>query len=150
MIPHGVNPRDDVVTTNPLIVLVESDFGGHIGFWTPFRGDWAAQCVIKFIQQPHLNKKAKTGRSKTVVRRKNSEQIAEMLRVTSHTGLNNYEGIQRMVSHDSRNSIDGRSDSDASDAFLDVVEEGENGRESVYFDGVQEEGKLLPDVDTKV
>ncbi|GMI22754.1 hypothetical protein TeGR_g4297, partial [Tetraparma gracilis] len=97
LIPNVVNPGPEIMKDLPNAVAIECEYGGHIGFWTPFRGDWTAQCVISFIQQPHLNQRnLSKARSKTGIRRKNSQQIAQMLRVTSKTGLNDYKGIERM------------------------------------------------------
>jgi hypothetical protein len=145
LIPNVVNPGPEIMKDLPNAVAIECEYGGHIGFWTPFRGDWTAQCVISFIQQPHLNQRnLSKARSKTGIRRKNSQQIAQMLRVTSKTGLNDYKGIERMVSHDSSNSIkegggeEGDDDDDDDDSFRDVLEEEGEGQ----GEGEEEEEEL--------
>mmetsp|Transcript_17509 Transcript_17509/g.32600 ORF Transcript_17509/g.32600 Transcript_17509/m.32600 type:complete len:359 (-) Transcript_17509:10-1086(-) len=91
LIPCNVNPDQEDVDLNPNLCAIETVYGGHIGFWTPFNGCWSTQSIIKFFAQPHLSGlERRAERADKKARRRDSLTLATKLRDTSKTNLTDY------------------------------------------------------------
>ena len=102
LIPKNVNP-DERDCDNPALCAVETKYGGHIGFWTPFRGCWTTQTIIKFFARPEVSTELSEvvgARKRDEVRRRNSLDLATKLRDTSLTHLTDYSILLNMVDND--------------------------------------------------
>jgi len=94
LIPHYVNPTEEDVQENPNLFVIESKYGGHIGFWTPFNGCYATQCFIKFSMLDNFKKQRARGTPE--MRRRDSLEVSKRLSNSSNTNLSDYTIIRRV------------------------------------------------------
>mmetsp|Transcript_16378 Transcript_16378/g.20409 ORF Transcript_16378/g.20409 Transcript_16378/m.20409 type:complete len:512 (-) Transcript_16378:122-1657(-) len=87
-VPAHIIPGEDIAMDNENIFIVNTETGGHIGFWVPGKGCWATRACLSFLDSVKKNVPS-TAQSRSL-RRQASLKAAERLKRTSSNKLTNY------------------------------------------------------------